>query len=99
LIFLAPEARKKIAHGGTVGLIGKKQKPRQGRQNLGFCRIAFCRSCRSLSILNPDPTVSLWATFGRCSAASVRQKIKKPPDCSSGFCVSIENRKSEIVNQ
>ena len=31
----APEARKKIAHGETVGLICTMSKPRQGRQKIG----------------------------------------------------------------
>jgi len=49
---LAPEARQKVAHGETVGVIPKQIKPRMGRKK--FSTVIFCRPPPGLEIFLND---------------------------------------------
>jgi hypothetical protein len=52
-----------------VGFGRKKIKPRQGRQKIGVKTFLSPRS-GAWTICGWKPTVSPWATIGRCSAAA-----------------------------
>jgi hypothetical protein len=66
---LAPEARKTVAHGETVGLAVKTNQAPAGAAENRFKTVLSPHS-GAWTVCGWKPTVSPWATINRCSAAS-----------------------------
>jgi hypothetical protein len=64
----APEARQKVAHGGTVVGLPKEIQAPAGAAEIQPTNVSFAPS-GALFICALIPTVSPWATFGRHSVA------------------------------